>query len=54
MQDADVFILDLEASIPFEDSAQPALRALNSSREQWERLRCPAGRKAVALALVRG
>ena len=38
---AAVFILDLEASIPFEDDAQPALRALNSSREQWERLACP-------------
>ena len=36
-----VFILDLEASVPFADEAQPALRALNSSREQWERFACP-------------
>ncbi len=38
---AAVFIVDLEASIPFEDDAQPSLRALNSSREAWERLACP-------------
>lgn len=36
-----IFILDLEASVPFEGSAQSALRVLNSTRESWESLRCP-------------
>ena len=38
---AAVFIVDLEANIPFEGDAQPVLRTLNSSREQWERIPCP-------------
>lgn len=36
-----VFILDLEASIPFGSASQPTLRVLNASRERWEKLRCP-------------
>lgn len=38
---AAVFILDIEASIPFGSESQPALRVLNASRERWEKLRCP-------------
>ena len=36
-----IFVLDLEASLPSEAKAHPVLRALNRSRELWERLRCP-------------
>ena len=36
-----IFILGMEASIPFEGTVQPAIRVLNSSREQWERFHCP-------------
>ena len=36
-----VFILDIEASIPFGSDNQPTLRVLNASRERWEKLRCP-------------
>ncbi|MGH8590869.1 MAG: tetratricopeptide repeat protein, partial [Gammaproteobacteria bacterium] len=36
-----VFVLDLEASVPFQAEDYPTLRALNSSRELWEPLRCP-------------
>ena len=38
---AAVFVLDIEASLPFEADAHPTLRALNSSRELWERFACP-------------
>lgn len=38
---AAVFILDLEASVPFGSDSQPTLRVLNASRERWEKLRCP-------------
>jgi tetratricopeptide (TPR) repeat protein len=38
---AAIFVLDLEASIPFGSDSQPALRVLNSSREHWEAFRCP-------------
>jgi tetratricopeptide (TPR) repeat protein len=36
-----IFVLDLEASIPFEARTYPTLKALNSSRELWERLNFP-------------
>ncbi len=38
---AAIFVLDIEASVPFGSAAQPALRALNASRELWESFRCP-------------
>lgn len=38
---AAIFVLDMEASIPATSEVQPALRVLNSSRELWERFRCP-------------
>jgi tetratricopeptide (TPR) repeat protein len=51
-----VFVLDLEASIPFQAEDYPTLRALNSSRELWEPLRCPVvfWLAAYAAALVAG
>lgn len=36
-----VFVFDLEASVSFEATTHPALRALNSSRELWEQFECP-------------
>jgi tetratricopeptide (TPR) repeat protein len=36
-----IFVLDVEASVPFEAKTYPTLRSLNSSRELWERLACP-------------
>ena len=36
-----IFVLDLEASVPFEAKTYSTLRSLNSSRELWERLTCP-------------
>src|SRR5882724_4900574 len=36
-----IIVLDLEASVPSEAKAQPTLRALNRSRELWERFACP-------------
>ena len=36
-----VFVLDLEASIPFEATWQPTLKGLNASRELWPPLACP-------------
>jgi len=36
-----IFVLDIEASVPFGSASQPTLRVLNSSREHWERFRCP-------------
>ena len=36
-----IFILGMESSIPSEGTMQPAIRVLNSSREQWERFHCP-------------
>ncbi|MBL9145469.1 MAG: tetratricopeptide repeat protein [Verrucomicrobiaceae bacterium] len=36
-----IFVCDLEASLPFGSTDQPTLRALNISREGWQRLRCP-------------
>jgi tetratricopeptide (TPR) repeat protein len=36
-----IFVLDIEASVPFGSDSQPALRVLNSSREHWEAFRCP-------------
>ena len=36
-----VFLLDLEASVPFQAEDYPTLQALNSSRELWEPLCCP-------------
>jgi len=38
---AAIFVLDIEASVPFGSASQPALRALNASRELWESFRCP-------------
>jgi tetratricopeptide (TPR) repeat protein len=38
---AALFVLDLEASIPFKADAYPTLRALNAARESWQRLACP-------------
>ncbi len=38
---AAIFVLDIEASVPFCSDSQPALRVLNSSREHWEAFRCP-------------
>jgi tetratricopeptide (TPR) repeat protein len=40
-QPAAIFVLDLEASVPFEAETYPTLRVLNSSRELWEQLACP-------------
>ena len=50
-----IFVLDLEASLPFAADAYPTLRVLNSSREAWEKLACPvvfwlAGYAAALLA----
>ena len=36
-----IFVLDLEESLPSESESYPVLRALNASREQWERFSCP-------------
>lgn len=36
-----IIVLDLEASVPSQAKAQPTLRALNRSRELWERFACP-------------
>jgi tetratricopeptide (TPR) repeat protein len=36
-----IFVLDLEASVPFDAKSYPTLQSLNSSRELWERLKCP-------------
>ena len=36
-----VFVVDIEASLPSQTDSYPTLRALNSSRELWERLACP-------------
>lgn len=51
-----VFVLDLEASVPFQAEDHPTLRALNSSRELWESLCCPVvfWLAAYAAALVAG
>ena len=51
-----VFVLDLEASIPFQAEDHATLRALNSSRELWESMRCPVvfWLAAYAAALVAG
>ena len=51
-----VFVLDLEASVPFQAEDYPTLRALNSSRELWEPLCCPVvfWLAAYAAALVAG
>jgi tetratricopeptide (TPR) repeat protein len=38
---AGVFVLDLEASVPFQADSYPTLRSLNGSRELWERLAFP-------------
>ena len=38
---AAIFVLDIEASVPFGSDSQPALRTLNASRELWEAFRCP-------------
>lgn len=38
---AAIFVLDIEASVPFGSDSQPALRTLNGSRELWEHFRCP-------------
>jgi tetratricopeptide (TPR) repeat protein len=38
---AALFVLDLEASVPFQAAAYPTLRALNAAREAWQRLACP-------------
>ncbi len=51
-----IFVLDLEASVPFAAESYPTLRALNSSRELWEQLACPVvfWLAAYAAALVAG
>ncbi|MBA2592576.1 MAG: tetratricopeptide repeat protein [Gammaproteobacteria bacterium] len=51
-----VFVLDLEASVPFQAEDYPTLRALNSSRELWEPLSCPVvfWLASYAAALVAG
>ncbi|MGH8513231.1 MAG: tetratricopeptide repeat protein, partial [Gammaproteobacteria bacterium] len=51
-----VFVLDLEASVPFQAEDYPTLRALNSSRELWEAFCCPVvfWLTAYAAALVAG
>ena len=36
-----VFVLDLERAVPFDGKDQPALRALNASRDLWPALGCP-------------
>ncbi len=38
---AALFVLDLEASVPFQAASYPTLRALNAAREAWQRLACP-------------
>ncbi|MEX1230293.1 MAG: tetratricopeptide repeat protein [Planctomycetaceae bacterium] len=38
---AAIFVLDLEASLPFRATTYPALKSLNSSRELWESFACP-------------
>ncbi len=55
-QHSAVFVLGLEASLPFQADAYPTLRALNSSRELWEPLACPVvfWLASYAAALVAG